>query len=130
MHDTFIAVYSSAGSYRAGGSPVAWILTIARNKALNLYRKNKRRLMWAESQAKEEAVLMESTEECSEILNACLNLLNSKKRQILTLRLSLDLTHKDIARIMGIPEGSVRRNYSEAINTLKQHFNKEDFYNG
>ncbi|MDR1565394.1 MAG: RNA polymerase sigma factor [Oscillospiraceae bacterium] len=105
---------------------VAWILTIARNKALNLYRKNKLRRNLAENQAKEEAILMESTEEYSEILNTCLKLLNSKKRQILTLRLSLDLTHKEIARIMDIPEGSVRRNYSEAINTIKQHFSKEE----
>ena len=38
MQDTFVSVMQSASSYQPSGKPMAWLLTIARNLALNRYK--------------------------------------------------------------------------------------------
>ena len=44
LHDTYLAVYSSAESYTAKGKPMAWIMTIAKNLARMRMRKARRQL--------------------------------------------------------------------------------------
>ena len=44
VQETFVKAYQSAPQYRSQGKPMAWLMTIARNEALQLLRE--RRTPW------------------------------------------------------------------------------------
>ena len=117
VQNTFLAINESIYSYKDSSSGKSWVLMIARNKALDIYRRNSRivKLELNALASFEEG----HEEEYSDIFEKILLELNTKERQIVFLHLMLDITHKEISKIIKMPQGSVRRNYANAINKLK-----------
>ena len=117
VQNTFLTVNENIKKYSNYASGKNWVLTIARNKALDLYRSNSRIVkIELENLVSFPA---EYDEEYSDIFEKVLMELNEKERQIVIMHLMLDLTHREISKIIKAPEGSVRRNYAAAINKLK-----------
>jgi RNA polymerase sigma-70 factor (ECF subfamily) len=123
LQDVFVAVHGKISQYghKAGGK--AWLLSITRNLALNRLRSNKLRAH-ADLDELPEAEAPAVPQDDG-LFEECLALLNPRERQILTMHLTLDLTHRETARVLRLPEGTVRRTYAAAINKLREHY-KED----
>ena len=123
LQDTFVAVQGKIRLYRAGGGR-AWLLTIARNLARNRLRSNKLRAHADLDAVPETPAPAEQTDDG--LFDECLALLNTREGQILTLHLSLDLPHREVARVLRLPEGTVRRTYAAAIKKLREHYKQKE----
>lgn len=125
LHDTILCIYIKAKYYKGYHKGEQWILRIARNKAIDLYRKNIR-------QKKENIDDYDSTV-CSNGLSDSLfsivdflKVLDLKERQIVMLHCAFDYTHKEISCIMKIPEGTVRRKYASSIKKISEHYDRKE----
>ncbi|MCL2813609.1 MAG: RNA polymerase sigma factor [Oscillospiraceae bacterium] len=121
LQETFIAVYENARSYRTFKNPRAWILTIAKNKAVNMIKRNSRMTslddMEADIQdtAQTENIILDKIE-----ANMLLSVLSEKDRKIVILHAVDGFKHREIAELMNLPLGTVTRRYKESIEKMKK----------
>ncbi|MCL2487077.1 MAG: RNA polymerase sigma factor [Oscillospiraceae bacterium] len=125
LQDTFLRIRQYAGTYQPGTNPKAWILTIAKNLALNTLRSGKR---FADDNPGEDisAVYEQDQTEMIEnrvLLDQLLKTLNQTERQIVALHAVSDVKHADIAKMLGKPYGTVLWTYSNAVKKLKKELN-------
>lgn len=118
----FIRLWDIADTYRPGGGHRAWLITIARNMAIDYLRKRKRESLTAEIpdylQAGED-----SCEEqlCRKLgLEQALKTLKEEERQIVNLKIMGELTFREIAGILKRPQGTVAWCYRTAIRKLRE----------
>lgn len=99
------------------GDGKGFILTIARNVALELNRSFKRESDNIYVQHYGEA---DTTVENSIYINELLGSLKKSHRQIVVMRCCSELSFKEIAKIMKLPESTVKSRYSRAITLLQK----------
>lgn len=119
LQETFIKVINNIDSFTKGTNAKAWILTIARNTALNHVNKLKRECLNEDISIKDNTCFTEEVESSIEFLRL-IEPLNEEEKQIVALRLSAGLSHKDISKALAIPLVNVRKKYSRALKKLKQ----------
>jgi RNA polymerase sigma-70 factor (ECF subfamily) len=124
--ETFIKTWESLSRiYRSDGqidNLRAWLYRIARNLVIDFYRKNKAETIEGSTtpaiiQSPEETAIEQ--EETSRILSA-LQKLKPDFQQIVILRLINDLSHKEIASIIGISEAHSRILLYRALKKMKE----------
>ncbi len=125
MQETYLQVYESINSYQPETNARAWILKIARNKALNMYQSNKKYsyidLNQISDTIKEEKVEIEK----NNLTDLILKNLDEKNAKIVLMHTIGGLKHKEIAKMLEMPEGTVRYNYNISINKIKSLYRKE-----
>ena len=117
MQDVYVRVWQGAGNYRGQGTPMAWLLTVTRNLALDCRR-------W---QAKLEPLDLEGavflapavTHEDRVLLSALLEGLEETERQIVVLHALGGLKHRETAALLELPLGTVLARYSRAVKKLR-----------
>lgn len=121
MHDTYMRVFEKAKSYQIGTNVSTWIMTIARNITYDYFRKTKNIIPIGESFTENSAAISNddsiSTIENIDLENA-LKKLSMINAQIVVLYAVCGYKHREIAEILSLPEGTVRRRYKEAIRQL------------
>ncbi len=118
--DTFVKIWEAAGSYRSMGSPMAWMLTIARNLARIRLRQSARSGELTE--AEWEAIPAEApavTAEDRAVLQEALGALGDAERQIVLLHSSSGLKHREIAALLEMPLPTVLSKYHRALKKMK-----------
>lgn len=126
MQDTYLRIYQGAKSYRAKGKPMAWILTIARNLALDKVRSKS-----AGELPLVDEWLADPKEDFSEsvldrlVLRTVLRELPEVERQILILRGVEGLKHREIAKLLGIPLGTALSKYHRSLSKLRTILEEE-----
>ena len=124
MQETYINAYESAGSYRAMGKPLAWLLTITKNLArMRLRTERDRDEELDEALAApgfEGGVLDRLT------LQTALGALSEEERQIVTLHAIAGLKHREIGEWMGLALPTVLSKYRRALSKLKKTWKEED----
>lgn len=123
-HDVFIRVWTNAKGYRKGTDAKAWILKIAKNMALKLYHKN---LRFTDMESIETLYNpFDNTRNLDHIfLVSLLKTLKSQERRIVILYSICDYSHKEIAKILGIPYATERWKYSNALKKLSNMIGDE-----
>lgn len=118
--DTFVSVWEHAKDFRGKGFKT-WMLTIARNKSLNLLKKNKHEFCvdFSENESLEGKYFVEENFEISIALKMAMEKLNELDRQIVFMKTS-GLKMKEIAKILEMPRGTASWRYSEALKKLKR----------
>ena len=118
LQETLIAALRSYGSIRTGGNPRAWLLTIARHKAIDAHRARVRRPVpvAAPDAGSMPGGFMDGPDE--ELWSAVRDL-PPKQRAAVALRYVNDLSHREIARVLGCSPGSVKSHASRALRTLR-----------
>lgn len=112
VHEVFIKIIEQPKSFNAQSKFSTWVYTIAHNLCLNTIRnqQNRSRLMDQNySQAVE--YTSHSTIDVSNLkgaINTAYKLLNEKEKAVFVLRFEHELSIKEIAEIITIPEGSVK----------------------
>lgn len=119
LHDVYIKIWNSAGSYSSFGKPMAWIMTITRNFTLMYLRQNKRTIAVAPEDWQEHFKNCESvTYDDNIILTALLETLNDQERQIVVLHALSGFKHREIASLLQLPLSTVLSKYHRAIKKL------------
>jgi len=122
MQDTYLKALEKIHSYKPKASFTAWIVTIARNLALNEYNKMKKELKIDPQTDEYVFGTTKSNSESEMIVEELLDKLKDKEKEIVILHVIGDLKHKEIARLLDMPLGTVTWTYSEAIKKLKDEY--------
>jgi RNA polymerase sigma-70 factor (ECF subfamily) len=108
------------------GSARAWLLGIARTTALDWFRAERRRTRREEAAAPPELVEDTLLEGLSPTLEAGLATLSAAEREVIALRVVLDLDGETTARVLGISPTAVSTRLSRALSRLEERVNQDD----
>jgi RNA polymerase sigma-70 factor (ECF subfamily) len=121
MQDTYCRLCDNIQNY-SGGNPLTWLCHIAKNIAIDYYRKQKNYVSFDDSLVKSgqtENGISDLKHETLDILKIAARCLNGTEYTVLFLHTIGDLGHKEIAEILHKPYATVRWNYSQAIKKMQ-----------
>ena len=119
--DTFVRAWEKAEQYRPQGTPMAWLLAIARNLALMKLRERARTQDLPPEDWESFAVdSHDVTTEDRTVLTAALSTLSDEERQIIMLHVTAGLKHREIAQLLELPLSTVLSKYRRALQKLKE----------
>ncbi len=131
--DVFLKLWSRARSYLAERGPLApWLLTIARNAALDRLRLEHRRPAIADDAEPDETwkdIVDEgsaSEEARWRSLYFAVRALPREQRQVIELAYYQGLSHSQIAEQLGWPVGTVKTRLRLGMERLRQHWFSDD----
>lgn len=118
LQETLIAALGAYPRLRPGSNVRAWMLTIARNKALDLHRARTRRplLVGAPESAADDGDGPDAE------LWATVRALPPKQRAAVVLRYVNDLSHREIAAVLDCSEAAARRSLHEGLTKLREEW--------
>ena len=106
------------------GSARTWLLGIARTTALDWFRAESRRRRREEAAALPERIDETFLEGLSPSLEAALAALSASEREVVVLRVVLDLDGEATARVLGISPTAVSTRLSRALKRLEERVNE------
>jgi RNA polymerase sigma factor (sigma-70 family) len=109
------------------GSARTWLVGIARTTALDWFRAESRRRRREEAAAQPEAHEGEFIEGLSPGLQSALASLSAGEREVLALRIVLELDGEQTARVLGISPTAVSTRLSRALTKLEEKVRDDDF---
>jgi RNA polymerase sigma factor (sigma-70 family) len=117
VQETFLAALTAYDRFD-GRNPRAWVLAIARRKAIDAHRSRGRR---PQQEPLDEALVASAGEPSVDDagLWADVGLLPPKQRAALLLRYALDMPHREIGEVLDCSEAAARRNVHEGISKLR-----------
>ena len=137
--DTFLRVHRGLANFRGDSSLATWLYRIALNLARNRYwyffRRRRQdsvsidRPLGDETGAtlgdfiaaeKGDPAQQTVTNEFADLISACMEKLDSRHREILTMRNSLHLPYEEIARALAINVGTVKSRIARARESLRK----------
>ena len=120
LHDCFVSIVTSAGSYRAKGRPMAWILTITRNLCLKQLNRQSKTTEWNPdiwNNGMDMNISMATEDRL--VIRECMETLSDDERQIVVLHAVAGFKHREIASLLGLTLSTVLSKYHRAIKKLK-----------
>lgn len=132
--DVFHAVWQSAGNFQTSGSPVSWMMGIARHRAIDAtrsrrYRARQRELALIDDQA-DLTPFVEPTDQLllRETLRGALIALPASQRETLTMAFYGGLTQPEIADRLGQPIGTIKSRMRLGMLKLRDLLDSVDGY--
>ena len=119
VQNTYLRVAENIGKYGEKGGARAWILTIARNLCYREYG-NAKRTEGMDGRDFPDGRSGETAWTDNILLGEALNALSAEEREIVTLFAAEGYKHREIARVMGKPMGTVQWIYNRAIRKLRR----------
>ena len=116
----FIKLYSIAGSYKPGNGHKKWLVTIARNMAVDRIRKIDREALVDEIPETGQSGSMEEQVVNSVSLKVAMESLKPDEREIVDMKVAGGCTFREISEIVGKPMGTVTWLYNSAIKRLRR----------
>ncbi len=108
------------------GSARSWLLGMARTTALDWFRAESRRRRREEAAAQPEHVEASFAEGLSPALEAALATLSAGEREVIALRVVLDVDGDTVARVLGISPTAVSTRLSRALKRLEERVTDHD----
>ena len=119
VQETYVKIIEKAFSYRKGTNARAWVLSIARNIAIDIFRRRKFEYH-TDEMPEEETRFDEGSVLFSMEVKHALDMLDDEERQIITMKVYAGLKHKEIAPLLGINEEACKKKYQRAIAKLRE----------
>jgi RNA polymerase sigma-70 factor (ECF subfamily) len=112
----------------ARGTPRSWLLTIARSTALDWFRSDARRRKREEKAGAAERVdaVAPFAGSLSPELAESMERLSAGEREVVVLRIVLDLEGEEVARLLGITPTAVSTRLSRALTKLEERMRSHD----
>ena len=104
----------------ARASAQTWLCQIARTTALDWFRSEERRQQREERAAAPEQVDADFADGLSPLIEAALAELSAGEREVIALRVLLDLDGEEAARVLGISPTAVSTRLSRALKKLEE----------
>jgi RNA polymerase sigma-70 factor (ECF subfamily) len=124
MQDTYMKMIQKIKQYKKGKNFYAWLLQIAKNTALDYYRKEKR-VSLVDPQENEKVFDGEIKENTNYEVHDLIKDLDEEEKQIVLLRVVSNAKFKDIALSIDKPIGTVLWIYQKAIKKLQKTHREE-----
>jgi RNA polymerase sigma-70 factor (ECF subfamily) len=128
LQEVFLRIWQQAGQYDAlRGRPLAWMISIARYRAIDLLRGQKRVVALVEDELPEDimaadaasAATLESTR-TQRALEDCLQALSAPQQRCLTLAYQEGLSHEAVAASLKQPLGTVKSWIRRGLQSLRR----------
>ena len=120
MQDVYLLMLEKIDKYKPKTNFYNWLLMIAKNKALDTYRRNKKLVYYDEVDYDQNFASKEETPDEKQQFNALLSVLTDEEREIVLLKIIDQMKHKDIAALVDKPLGTVIWIYHEALKKMKK----------
>lgn len=123
----FLKLWRIADTYCFGGKHKRWLITIARNMALDFLKKRSRELLSLDNDTEEDTSAeiadsssAEETVTGNMAVAEALESLDESEREIVNMHVLAELTFREIAAILGKPLGTVTWKYRNAVTKLQK----------
>ncbi|UAB81874.1 sigma-70 family RNA polymerase sigma factor [Marixanthomonas sp. SCSIO 43207] len=127
LQDAFLTIFKKIEQYKGKGSFEGWIKRVTVNTVLQKYRKQRVYNIEDEAQIEQEDDVSVDTETVPlDYLLKIIQELPDRYRLVFTMYVMDDYSHKEIADLLGISDGTSKSNLARARAILK---NKIDNYN-
>jgi len=122
MQDTYLKFLEKLYDYKAKNS-LAYLLTIAKNLAINEYNKRKREVkdIDLDSSAFAYDAYLEFSAQNEELIRSALSVLSQVEKNVFLLHNLENLTHREIALILEKPLGTITWTYQQAVKKMRKH---------
>jgi RNA polymerase sigma-70 factor, ECF subfamily len=113
VHDVFVKIHTQKARYNpALGQPIAWMLTVARNTAIDKLRKHGSHKKYLQQQIQEDGGQTSNPtgphDDEIELLHDCVRILSDPQRDALQLAYFSGMTQQEVADQLQQPLGSVK----------------------
>jgi RNA polymerase sigma-70 factor (sigma-E family) len=115
--EAFARAWTSWGKVRRHAAPRAWVVRTALNLGVSWWRRRRREVPLADHDA---VVAAGPGEGVDPTLIAALRRLPARQREVVALRIFLDLDTETTAKVMGIAPGTVMAHLSRAVAALRR----------
>ena len=119
MQDTYLKALEKIHSYKRKPHFKSWIVTIAKNLAINEYNKRKREMLIDIGDNEYLFGSTSSTVENEILISQIFTVLSDEEKEIVILHVVGDLKHREIAKLLNKPLGTITWAYNNAIKKLK-----------
>lgn len=119
--DTYVAVWKSSGKFRGDSQVITWIIGIARNVAMNEFRKNRRQELELDEDFRTEPSQFNdcAATESVLMLTEAITRLPVLHREIIDLVFMQGMRYEEIAKIIDIPVNTVKTRVFHAKEKLR-----------
>jgi RNA polymerase sigma-70 factor, ECF subfamily len=128
LQDVFLQMWKRAETFDgARGTPVAWLVRIARNRAIDRLRANTVNMRTLEAPPPPPSESPEARAALSEeqrALGRALDVLSAEERQLLEHAYFLGLTQSELAERFDLPLGTVKTRIRTALMTLRRELHQ------
>ena len=118
LQDTYINIYENANLYNSRNKPLAWILTITRNNCLKKIKKEKKHIdidLFRETLSNTKDNIDNKL-----FLSYLFEHISDSDREIVLLHSVSGFKHREIAKFLDLPIGTVLSRYKRCMNKLKE----------
>ena len=120
LQEAFVRIWHCAGDYRpARGSPLAWLCTIVRNKAIDHKRRERTEVELDEDQPEQVAPDEDLLSEDARQLQRCLEALGEPQRSCVVMAFVEGYTHQELATRLERPLGTIKSWIRRSLVQLK-----------
>ena len=120
LQDVMLLINKNAEKYHAGTNPRAWVMTVTRNRAMNVL-KRKREYQSIDELEHDSSVSTDFDSELiqSTTLEAAFHSLSKEEQMTVKLKLFVGLSHAEIASVMKVSKACSEKRYERAIQKLQ-----------
>ena len=122
LQDTYIQILKNCEKYQEQGNPMAWMMKIAKNLFLMKCRKEKETTINYEDLEHEMGFEVISNVDNRMVLEKMFEILSVDDRNLIVLHDVSGMKHREIAKLLGLPLGTVIARYNRGIRKLRKEF--------
>ena len=128
VQDAFLQLVKRSHWEGRPEQPIAWLFRVVRNRAIDRFRRDRKRVEREESFAKDRLSRFETGRNATfygEEIASELDAMPPEQREIVLARIWGGLTFDEIAELLASSRTTVYRLYTEALATMKQRFSHD-----
>ena len=118
LQDVMILLARRATLYKGEGSARAYVMTITRNRSIDLVTRRKNDVSTDEIGD----IPVRDAELAAVEVQDLLSHLSEEERQIVTLHVYVGLSHRQVAEMMGLTSSATEKKYQRALKKLKKQY--------
>ena len=130
VQNTFLKAWNALDTFGGDSKAFTWLSRIAINEALDLLRKNKRRMTVSEDEYSVASSLLADPyfdgTETEALLQEAIAQLPDVQRTVFQLRYFDEMKYSDISQMLGTTEGSLKASYHIAVKKISEFFKLRD----
>lgn len=125
LQDTYVQVYKNCHLYREQGNPMAWMMKIAKN--LFLMKRRKVQVTEVNFEDMENSLGFEDMSDVENriVLERMFGHLSAEDRNLIIMHDIGGLKHREIAKLLEMPLGTVMARYHRGIRKLQKEFGEK-----
>lgn len=120
MQDAYLKMLERLDQYQSKTNFYNWLLMIAKNLAIDTYRRDQKLIHYDEVDYDQVLSSHEDSPDQIDEFESLLAVLTEDEREVVLLRIVNDMKHKDIAKIVEKPVGTVTWLYQQALDKMKK----------